>query len=190
MQKPSEQRQQESCRGQCVSAGELIGNYYEQPDQLGEFEQVSRESVPDTYRQLLDHTNHMTVTVESHHGDSVDVQVLQSDFSDDHYQREILLRTHEQQKVVQYGIVRLNTKLLAKSPRDEILAQKKPLGRVLIEHDVLREIQLFDLLRVECGPVLAKLFGVPIGTTTYGRTALLYCDEDPAIELLEIVTPE
>jgi hypothetical protein len=49
---------------------------------------------------------------------------------------------------------------------------------------------LFDLLRVECGPVLAKLFGVPIGTTTYGRTALLYCDEDPAIELLEIVTPE
>ena len=190
MQTPSEQRQQDPCREPCVSAVELIGIYYQQPDQLGKFEQVSRGSVPEAYRELLDHTDHMTVTVESHHADRVDVQVLQSDISGDHYRREILLRTHSQQKVVQYGIVRLNMTLLSEKPRDEILAQKKPLGRVLIEHDVLREIQLFDLLRVECGPVLAKLFGVPIGTTTYGRTALLYCDEDPAIELLEIVTPE
>ena len=92
--------------------------------------------------------------------------------------------------MVQYGIVRLNTKFLSERPRQEILEQKKPLGRVLIEHDVLREIQLFDLLEVRCGPVLAGLFSVPEKTVTYGRTALLHCDNEPAIELLEIVTPE
>ena len=182
-------RPQEPCSGQCVSASDLIGIFYRQPELLGEFEQVESKAVPESYRRLLDHTNHMTVTVELYHGDQVDVEVLRSDIAGDHYRREILLRTHARQQVVQYGIVRLNMRYLSNEPRNEILAQRKPLGRVLIEHNVLREILLFDLLRVECGQVLATLFGVKVGTTTYGRTALLYCDDDPAIELLEIVTP-
>ncbi|MEQ1829372.1 MAG: hypothetical protein ABL921_25635 [Pirellula sp.] len=176
--------------GRCVSASELIAIYYRQPELLGQFERVDRADVPDVYRKLLDHTNHMTVTVESHHSDRVDVEVLRSDIAGDHYRREILLRTHLGKSVVQYGIVRLNMKFLSENPRREILAQQKPLGRVLIEHDVLREIELFDLLRVECGPVLAKYFDVEEGTITYGRTALLHCDDEPAIELLEVVAPE
>jgi len=173
--------------GTCVSAAELIGIFYDDPSALGLFDRVERMRVPAHFRQLLDHTNHMTVTVEAYHGDSVDVEVLRSDILGEHYRREILLRAHVLQKVVQYGIVRLNTKYLSEEPRNEILKQQKPLGRVLIEHNVLREIELFDLLRVECGPILARMFGVSVGTVTYGRTALIYCDRDPAIELLEVV---
>ena len=183
-------RSQDGCRSNCVSVTDLVAIYYDQASELGVFELAESNSVPAVYRKLLNHTDHMTVTVESHHGDKVDVQVLRSDFVGEHYRREILLRTHRDQRVVQYGIVRLNTRFLSDKPRDEILAQRKPLGRVLIEHDVLREIELFDLVRVQCGPGLAKFFEVEVGTTTYGRTALIYCDNEPAIELLEIVTPE
>lgn len=189
MQTPSGSLEDDSCDGQCVSVKELVSIYYPDSESLGNFEQVESVHVPAVFRQLLDHTNHMTVTVESFHGDRVDVEVLRSDVAGDHYRREILLKTQKDKKVVQYGIVRLNTKYLAAQPRNEILEQKKPLGRVLIEHNVLREIELFDLLKVTCGPVLSKLFDVPIGTVTYGRTALIHCDNDPAIELLEIVTP-
>jgi chorismate-pyruvate lyase len=174
----------------CVSIQEMVSIFYNDSAQLGEFQRVNGANVPEVYRSLLNHTNHMTVTVEEHHHDRVAVKVLRSDLVGDHYRREILLHTHKDQKVVQYGIVRLNTKFLSEGPRQEILDQKKPLGRVLIEHDVLREIQLFDLLEVRCGPVLARLFGVPEKTVTYGRTALLHCNNEPAIELLEIVTPE
>jgi len=190
MQTPYDESQHLPCDGACISATELIGIYYEDPSLLGHFEQVESASVPNVYRKLLDHSNHMTVTVESHHSDQVDVEVLRSDFVGDHYRREILLKTHHAQRVVQYGIVRLNTKYLSDSPRSEILEQRKPLGRVLIEHQVHREIELFDLLRVECGPVLAKFFNVAPGTTTYGRTALIHCNHEPAIELLEVVRPE
>jgi len=179
-----------ACHGPCVSADDLIRLFYDSTDKLGFFERVTSNVVPLVYRELLDHTNHMTVTVESHHADTVDVTVLRSDEVLEHYRREILLTTHSSSKVVQYGIVRLNMKVLADKPRSEILAEKIPLGRVLIENDVLREIELFDLLRVQCGQVLANLFGVVVGTITYGRTALLYCDDEPAIELLEIVAPE
>jgi len=179
-----------ACDGPCISAGELIEIYYNESSVLGRFERVENGSVPEVYRDLLDHSNHMTVTVESHHSDSVDVEVLRSDIAQELYRREILLRTHRSGCVVQYGIVRLNTKYLSDSPRNEILAQNKPLGRVLIEHNVLREIELFDLLRIECGPVLANFFGVEPGTVTFGRTAIIHCNHEPAIELLEVVRPE
>jgi chorismate-pyruvate lyase len=178
------------CDGPCVSANELISIFYDDASELGKFQRVDPSMVPSYYQELLNHTNHMTVTVEKHHSDSVDVEVLRSDVVQDHYRREILLRTHRQRQVVQYGIVRLNMRFLSKQPRDEILAQQKPLGRVLIEHDVLREIELFDLLRVVCGPVLARFFDVLPGRVTFGRTALLHCDDEPAIELLEIVSPD
>jgi chorismate-pyruvate lyase len=190
MHTPANEPLHKECEGTCISAAELIGIYYQDSSLLGRFEQVENQTIASVYRNLLDHTNHMTVTVESHHGDAVDVQVLRSDVSGVHYRREILLRTRKTNVVVQYGIVRLNTRFLADKPRNEILEQRIPLGRVLIENNVLRKIELFDLLRVECGPILAEFFGVPVGTVTYGRTALIHCDDEPAIELLEVVRPE
>ena len=190
MQTPGNEPLLEPGNERCISASELIGIYYRDSKLLGRFEQVGNQTVASVYRKLLDHTNHMTVTVESHHGDTVDVEVLRSDFLGPHYRREILLRTQKTNVVVQYGIVRLNTRFLAEKPRTEILEQRLPLGRVLIENNVLRKIELFDLLRVECGPVLAEFFGVPVGSITYGRTALIHCDHEPAIELLEVVRPE
>ena len=190
MQTPPDNTMHEPCEGPCISARELIGLYFQDQSRLGRFERVDSQLVPSVYRKLLDHINHMTVTVEAHHSDRVEVEVLRSDVVGEHYRREILLRTQSSKTVVQYGIVRLNTRYLADKPRNEILAQRKPLGRVLIEHDVLRGIELFDLLRVECGPVLANHFGVSADSVTYGRTALIHCDHEPAIELLEVVRPE
>ncbi|HEY1068197.1 MAG TPA: hypothetical protein VGE52_18885, partial [Pirellulales bacterium] len=73
--------------------------------------------------------------------------------------------------------------------RDQILAEKTPLGRVLIEHNVLREIDLVDVWKVEPGPELVKLFRLDRPRTTYGRTARIICDGETAVEVLEIVTP-
>jgi hypothetical protein len=63
------------------------------------------------------------------------------------------------------------------------------LGRVLIEHDVLREVQLCGLWEVQPGSSLAELMQLDTDKQVYGRTALIYCDKAPAIELLEIVSP-
>jgi hypothetical protein len=83
--------------------------------------------------------------------------------------------------------VRLHLHRFADGPKREILEEKKPLGRVLIEHQVLREVELFDLWRIHCGPVLIQAFSVPVNIIIFGRTAVIHCDGEPAIELLEIV---
>lgn len=168
----------------------LVRLFYLEPADLGEFTACTSETMPAVYRQLLAHNAHMTVTVERRHGCNVDVEVLDSREQDSHYYRKILLHRQSDQRVVQFGIVRLALDMLDAQPRAEILARKIPLGRVLIQHNVMRQVQLLAVWQVACGKELAGYFRVPAGQITYGRTALIYCNGEPAIELLEIVAPE
>lgn len=171
-----------------VEIRELIDQFYRPPARhadLGIFTKVAR--VPAPYDGLLDHNAHMTVTVESFHGDSVDVIVHRMGQHENWYSREITLATHQSHQVVQYGIVRLDTTALAEEVWRRIESRDTPLGRVLIEHNVLREVQLCGLWSIQAGPSLSKLLGCSIDQTVYGRTALIHCDSVPAIELLEIV---
>ena len=133
---------------------------------------------------------HMTVTVEAYHGDLVDVRVLDKRQSGPFYARKILLATHNTGKVVQFGIVRVNLDFLPKAAAAEIVAEKKPFGRVLIEHDVLRRIEPTAFLRIEAGPAQMAWFAMSKPEPLFGRLALIHCDEQPAVELLEIVALE
>ncbi len=131
----------------------------------------------------------MTVTVESHYGEKVNVHVHRCFQDGDWYSREITLATAKSKRVVQYGIVRLDTTTLEPEVWQKINRQEIPLGRVLIEHNVLREVQLCGLWRIHAGPSLASLLEVAVDQTVWGRTALIYCNGEPAIKLLEILAP-
>lgn len=173
-----------------VDINELLNEFYDQPighSQLGEFEAV--RSVPSPYDRLLDHHSHMTVTVEQHYGQKVDVHVHRHHSKGDWYAREITLVTSQSRRIVQYGIVRLNIQTLEPHVWKQIEEQSIPLGRVLIDNHVLREVQLCGLWRVQAGPSLAGMMHLRVGDVLYGRTALIFCDRSPAIELLEIVAP-
>jgi len=168
----------------------LAGLFYSEMAELGAFEEVLAEQVPQPYRTLLAHHEHMTVAVEMHHGERVDVEVIAAKRAGDYYARKIVLQLQSNKKTVLFGVPRLNLRLVDDNVRREILSENKPLGRVLIDHNVLREVQLASLYRVTPGPDLCQLFDLPQPLTTYGRTAFIYCDGYPAVELLEIVSPE
>ena len=91
---------------------------------------------------------------------------------------------------MQYGIVRFNLSYVTEDVRREILAGQTPLGRILINHNVLRHIDLGAILEIEAGPRLAAHFGMPVGGVTYGRMATIFCNRQPAVDLLEISSPE
>jgi len=167
----------------------LVALFYPQPEVLGRFEEVAAADMPAVYRGLLAHQNHMTVTVERFHGSPVDVRVLETSITGEHYSRKILLARQTDGVVVQFGIVRLNFAHVSPEVRSEIESQRTPVGRVLINHNVLREIHLVRLWKVTPGAELRKLFGLATTDPTYGRTALIDCNGEPAVELLEIVTP-
>ncbi len=167
----------------------LIALFYPRPEDLGQFEEVASQDLARDYRMLLAHDSHMTVTVERFHNDKVDVRVLESRLDGDHYSRKILLTRQGDGQVVQFGIMRLDFRCVNPAVRREIESRGTPLGRILIEHNVLREVHLTRLYRITPGPDLVKLFGMQPGQFTYGRTAIIHFDGEPAVELIEIVTP-
>ena len=169
----------------------LVGLFYANSAELGHFEEIEPAELPPHYRRMLAHQNHMTVTVEAFHGSRVDVDVLASQLQGDrYYSRKILLRRHSDGAVVQFGIVRLDFDFVSPQVRAQVESRQTPLGRILIENNVLREVRLFKLWKVTPGAELRALFSMAPGGVTYGRTAIIDCDGAPAVELLEIVTPE
>lgn len=152
---------------------------------------VQPDQIPFPEDQLLVHHDHMTEVLERHHGAPVEVHVHaeHANGGGDLYSRMISLTPRGQPgKVVEWGIVRLDFRYMDPAVRDEILAKRLPLGAVLIKHDVLRRIKPRWFLRFPgTGPVM-RLFGqAEQADDAYGRIGTIYCDGEPAIELLEVV---
>jgi len=158
-------------------------------DDAPEVEVVPAAAVPPPYDRLLVHEHHMTVTVEAHHGSLVDVKVLTTRQDGDFYSRKILLALQSTGRIVQFGIPRVNLSLCSPAVREEILAQRAPLGRILINHNVLRRIEPTAYLRVTPSPAMMQWFGLDQPKVTYGRLAFIHCNSHPAVELLEIMAP-
>ena len=170
-----------------VDLDSLQALFFTDSQPLGKFTKVNASQIDSLGQKLLNHNEHMTVTVEQHHGCDVDVDVLEHRTDGDHYSRKILLRRQSDNRVVMYGIVRLLLSAVADAVRSEIEAREIPLGRVLINHNVLREVRLLNLYRIECGTDLAQALNCNRGDVCFGRTAIIRCDGQLAIELLEIV---
>lgn len=149
-------------------------------------EHVAKEATPEPYRQMLVHEHHMTVTMESFHKCAVEVIVIDSRFENELYLRRSLLRKSGTDKMVQLGYVRFNFEYVTKCVKEEILAGITPLGRVLIQHNVLRHVDLGAIIRFTAGPGLVKTLQMKEGQITYGRMATIFCNGSPAIDLLEI----
>ena len=167
----------------------LVKLFYADTGELGDFEEVSADQLPAVDRVLLDHDQHMTLTVEAQHGCPVDLRVLDTHITHTHYARKIVLTRQSDGATVQFGIARLNLDFLKPEVRAQIESQQAPLGRILIEHDVLRRVRLLSLWRIWPNAELIERLGLDSPTPCYGRTALIYCDTIPAVELLEIVRP-
>ena len=152
-------------------------------------EHVASALVPEPYKRLLVHEEHMTVTMEGHHRTHVDVKILARVQEGHIYSRKSILLKSGTDEVVQLGIVRFDLDYVTDAVRKEILAGEIPLGRILINHNVLRHIDLGAVLRITAGAELARVFRIEPGTATYGRLATIFCNRQPAVDLLEISVP-
>jgi chorismate-pyruvate lyase len=154
------------------------------------YEPLLAEELPAPFRKLLAHEHHMTVTVEDHWHEQVNVRILASRLDGSSYTRKIILTTRQSGRVVLFGIVRINLDYCAPPVRTAILAGDVPLGRILIQHNVLRRIEPTAYFRIDAGAKQLAWFGLQAPQPLFGRLGFIYCDHKPAVELLEIVPNE
>ncbi len=196
----------------CQRAIALISRF-RPPQEVGQLQEVTPSLVPEPFRQLLDHRSHMTVAMERFHGQPVSLGVVAVADREDSavashpfsYAREILLRCpsvnpalfptgprtqSEEGSVVQYGVVGIALERLPPLIAAEIVRGQRPLGRILIEAGLHRDVRDVRLLKFWPGPHLTALFGGAAGRPvpmTYGRVATIDVTGRPVLRLLEVV---
>ena len=165
----------------------LIGEFFPSRDEVGEFSPVSSDELPDQYASLLAHHDHMTVTLEAWHNSLVEVHVLQEEQKDDTYVRRIVLTRQRDGTPVQFGIMRIDLAGMPEIVRMEIESRALPLGRIMIRHHLMREVELCQLWRVNPGEQLRSTLGCTEEVPVFGRTARIQVYGEAKVELLEIV---
>ena len=149
---------------------------------------VEADLLPPSYRRLLDHTEHMTPTLKAFHGRAVALKVLAYHDNGPWYRRKIVLTIPPREKIVEFGLVRINLGTLDDKVRDEVTTRRRPLGDILISSGVMTRVNPLWFLRIQSSSCLASYLEPPSGEPCFGRLATIYCDGRPAIELLEIVS--
>ena len=114
--------------------------------------------MPEPYRELLVHNHHMTVTMEAFHRDTVTLEVCRENRVDDHYARVILLSLEKTPQVVQFGIMRFDFSVCDRDTRDAILDGRTPLGRILIQKNIMRRIVPETFLKIVTDEYLETYF--------------------------------
>ena len=168
------------------SASRLSDLFYASLDELGRFEPVGVDDVPGDYRTLLAHHDHMTVALEAFHNSLMNVQAIVEWRDEASYARASVLSRQSDGAVIQFGIMRIWLADLPAMVQEEITEKKVPLGRVLIRHNMLREVELITLWRITPGPVLEQHLTTISQAPIYGRSAQILVDERPTVQVLEI----
>ena len=92
---------------------------------------------------------------------------------------KICLKKQTDDQIVQYGIVQLNFNHLDRAVQDEIVSQERPLGRILIENDVMRRVKLLSLYQIRASEYLKSRLQCDC-ESVFGRTAIIFCNDEPA----------
>ncbi|TWT39981.1 hypothetical protein RAS1_43720 [Phycisphaerae bacterium RAS1] len=152
-------------------------------------EPVQAVDLPQPIQLLLVHNSHMTSVLEEHYGTPVVLHVrdvvLRPERNE--YHREITLTAGPDGPTVEFGVVRIALSALPASVAAEIVEQKRPLGEILIRHDVLRRVEPRFYYRFAADSAIAAYFGGDESCEVFGRVARIMCSDLPAIRMLEAV---
>ena len=101
----------------------------------------------------------------------------------------ILLSLEKTPQVVQFGIMRFDFSVCDRDTRDAILDGTTPLGRILIQKNIMRRIVPETFLKIVTDESLATYFDCSLSQEVHGRLAVIECNGQPAVELLEVSAP-
>lgn len=167
----------------------LVSLFPERDALFSSAEHIPASLTPEPYKRLLVHDRHMTLAMEEFHGSPVVVDVLDRNLEGHIYSRKILLKRSDTGAVVQFAVMRFDLDLVLPAVRDEILSERTPLGRILVNYNVFRFVDLGAIFRLAAGPAFARSCGCCVGEATYGRLATIFCNQQPAVDLLEASAP-
>jgi len=149
--------------------------------------EIEGEALPEPYRTLLKHGQHMTEVLEELNGGPLQLTVIERRLQLSMYSRVITLSG--QARVLEFAVISIDLDKCPPPVALDILKEQAPLGRILINHNVERNLQVLQFFQVTLIPGNAA-FAVDHPAYTYGRLIAIKINGSTAIEALELLAPE
>ncbi|MBL9200539.1 MAG: hypothetical protein JNL39_08530 [Opitutaceae bacterium] len=127
------------------------------------------EGLPQPDRSLLDHDRDMTSTLAAHHGSALRVEVLRVRTEGGLYLREVFLRTVDDDKIVEYGVLAVVLTAFSAEARAAIEAGRTPLGAILHEFKVPFVSAPIGFFTADAASLAATPLALPAGARASGR---------------------
>ncbi len=155
----------------------------------GSLRSITKEQLPPPARQLLDHTNGMTLTLEAFHQQTLQVEILREMNGGNDYGREIFLRTTSNQRVVEYGIISICMEAFTSGQQGVIRAGGLPFGTQLDRFHIPFVSAPFRFFTVSVETVAHTPLGkLGLNGPLYGRfNQLVKLTGEPLAWLMEIL---
>jgi len=153
-------------------------------------ERIEPEEIPQPQRTLLAHQTDMTSTLENFYGQRLHVEVLARHSVENEYCREVALRLEQSGRCVEFGAIKIMLDLFSTEVRQEILREKKPLGRILVDSGVDFTSRPHLYLCITSDDFINRALGLSGPQVLYGRRNTLTDPwSRPLAEIVEILPP-
>jgi chorismate-pyruvate lyase len=168
-----------------------LDDFYEHAGRtLPKIEVVQGAAVPEPYQQLLVHDGDMTPTLEKFHGAAIHLEVLRRERRNSFYFREVVLLTDHSNKRVEFGAIKIFLDLFPASARNDILAERLPLGSILAKYKIEHTSRPKAFLKIQADDFINLALGITGKQVLYGRrNTLSNPDDHPLAEIVEILPP-
>jgi len=157
---------------------------------LPEVRFIEAARIPQAYRQLLDHSNDMTSTLQRFHNEEIRVHVLHSRQDDTYYEREVLLVTRDTRRTVEFGAIEILLELFPSDAQREIFRAKMPLGAILQSFHIEYKSKPRAFFEIESDDAMNAALALSHTQTLYGRCNEITNTEGQVLaEIVEILPP-
>ena len=157
---------------------------------LPEVRFIEAARIPQVYRELLDHSNDMTSTLQRFHDEEIRVHVIERRRDDSCYEREVLLVTRNTRKTVEFGAIRILLERFPTGAQREILRAEMPLGAILRSFGIEYESKPRAFFEIESDDNMNAALTLSETHILYGRcNEITNTDGQVLAEIVEILPP-
>jgi chorismate-pyruvate lyase len=155
-----------------------------------EAELLDPEAIPDPQCDLLVHRSDMTARLIDHHGQDIELWILEKIVVGDDLYRHLVLESVPTRRPLEYGAIRIHLDVLSPRARDRVLEGRIPLGTILKEDAIQYEHRPVAFFRVFSNDLMQRAFRMKEPRWLYGRcNRLVTRAGDPIAEVVEILPP-
>jgi chorismate-pyruvate lyase len=152
--------------------------------------EIEGRDVPEPYRSLLVHQHDMTPTLEDAYGQSIQLRVLQYEFSGNVVSRQVVLVTEGGARPVAFGAIKIELEHFPPEARRLVLERKHPLGAILRAQGIEHASRPDTYIQVQADAVIDSALGLAGGGLLYGRRNVISDTAQHTLaQVVEILPP-